>query len=343
MVKESKVTTSRVMRVLVAPMAMSGLILWLLSRVTSWSEFAAVWAGLDWRWVAVAGLGYGVEVSLIGLRHSMLLARAAAPPLTTLLASNVHNFVNKILPARTGELAFPILMRRYTGTSGTRALGVLVLARVIDLYLVLVAFTSVYISQRDRPGIREVFYPPLVGLVWAGMVALSFVLFTDGFWTRWLERAERMPLRPLLGRVRAAVFALWHELQAAWRAGLTEDVLPSVIFCSALSWAVLYGVFVALGQAMRLELGPGDLLIGASVAILGSILPIGGVGHFGGLEAGWTIGLVAVGATRSEAAASALVISAMTTTFAFCLAALCLIALEVSHRRRTATVAARQE
>jgi len=89
---------------------------------------------------------------------------------------------------------------------------------------------------------------------------------------------------------------------------------------SLLIWSSLYLVFIALGRAMGLRFTLGQFLIGASAAIFGTMLPVGGVGHFGGLEAGWTLGLLAVGASSSEAASSAIVVSVMTTFFALSIA-----------------------
>jgi len=313
-------------------LAISATILYILTRLTTWQDFSALWHQLHWNWIAVSGLTYCAEIVLIGVRMSTLFATDRPPSGLTILVSNVHNFANKVLPARIGELAFPLLMRRYVGSSGTRAFSALILARLADFYTVMIAFSTVYILQRDTLSKWGLHWLP-VALMWLTLLLVSTSLLKDGFWTQWLNRLEYVPVPRWVDRMRKFFLSLWRDLRVALRTGIRPGILTRVVLYSLLIWSSLYFVFIALGRAMRLNLTLEQCLIGASVAIFGTMLPVGGVGHFGGLEAGWTLGLLAVGASYSDAASSAIIVSVMTSFFALSIAIFSFAVLELRSRQ----------
>ena len=66
---------------------------------------------------------------------------------------------------------------------------------------------------------------------------------------------------------------------------------------------------------------------GSSAAIVGSTVPISGLGTFGALEGGWTAGFVAVGVESATAASTAIIMSGLTLLFAVILGAIGWVAL----------------
>ncbi len=50
----------------------------------------------------------------------------------------IHNVLNNLLPARTGEASFPLLMKRYFGVSYAHAVSALLWFRLLDLHAILV-------------------------------------------------------------------------------------------------------------------------------------------------------------------------------------------------------------
>lgn len=49
----------------------------------------------------------------------------------------IHNVLNNVLPARTGEVSFPLLMKRYFGVSYAHSVSALLWFRVLDLHAIL--------------------------------------------------------------------------------------------------------------------------------------------------------------------------------------------------------------
>ncbi|MDB2576511.1 hypothetical protein N9Z54_04825, partial [Planctomycetota bacterium] len=77
-------------------------------------------------------------------------------------------------------------------------------------------------------------------------------------------------------------------------------------------WACVLGVYAALGVGVGLEgLAAADLLFGASLAVLGSLVPINGFLGFGMLDMGWAWGFAAMGVPESHAVSTGLAFHAL--------------------------------
>jgi uncharacterized membrane protein YbhN (UPF0104 family) len=109
--------------------------------------------------------------------------------------------------------------------------------------------------------------------------------------------------RTLLG-TRASRFATRVEesLHAVPAGALRTAALQSVPV-----WAAVLGVYAVLGTGVGLEgLSAFDLLFGASLAILGGLVPINGFLGFGTLDMGWAWGFAALGVPEEDAVATGL-------------------------------------
>ena len=93
-------------------------------------------------------------------------------------------------------------------------------------------------------------------------------------------------------------------------------MLVATISVGLWSAYVLMAALVARASGMTTAVGP--VLLGATGAIAASFLPLGGVGTFGTLETGWTLGFATAGVSRQLAVASAFAFSGLTF---FCAAA----------------------
>lgn len=191
-------------------------------------------------------------------------ARLAGHFWPTLRLSSWHNLMNNLLPMRSGELSFPLLMRRYYGLSPMQSLPVLLWFRLLDLQVVL-----------------------LIGLL-AGGVLL-------GLAAGWVAVFLLLLISPL------GVYALRHWLHSrlsrhadGWRARLVE-VLESLpdhprLFLGTLFWTWVNWLIklCALGWVLA-ALAPVSFfqgVIGAIGGDLTTVLPVHAPGGFGTYEAG---------------------------------------------------------
>lgn len=238
--------------------------------IEHWWGFARLlspWAQVPLALVALVVFAQMASYALRALRIYLAeprIPRGSWPRCLQLILLN--NALNLLLPARTGEASFPILMQRWFGVPLAEGAGTLLWLRLLDLnvlgVLALLAFAPALL--------------PLPAAVWP-LLALSAALV------------------PLL------VPVLHHKLSQAMTrrqgkaAQLTRKVLAGipqrssqVLLDLALSWsawgiklAALAAVFAALAQ---LSLVAG--LLGAIGGDLSTVLPIHTPGGFGTYEAG---------------------------------------------------------
>lgn len=93
-------------------------------------------------------------------------------------------------------------------------------------------------------------------------------------------------------------------------------------FWSFYCWGAYFLTFHLILRTFGVDLAFLRTVLGSSAAIVGSVIPISGLGTFGALEGGWTAGFVAFGLEPATAASTAILMSGLTLSFAVLLAAI---------------------
>lgn len=196
----------------------------------------------------------------------------------------IHNLLNIMLPFRTGETSFPLLMKKEFDVRLARSTSALLVMRLFDLHALLAA-----------AGIGLVLKSPNVG---AGIVWVIFLLLPV------FAFVMRGPVFRLAGKLLPKKLdGLLHEIHS----GLPPHNLAfgRAWGATIINWfvkiAVLAWVLVLMGQ-LSLPSGLGGALGGE----LSSVLPVHAPGGVGTYPAGITAGAVAFGASSQGAALSAL-------------------------------------
>ncbi len=229
-----------------------------------------------------------------GLRLALLLERGLLSwPRATLVAAAAQSAA-LFAPARTGELALPLLLARVTGRSFSSGVGTLLATRTLDLATLGIWSGAAVLAVR---GLDE----PLAIAVSFGLLAPSLLLPVT------LAAADRLALRCLGARgVRGRRWArrvrrVRRELDGLLRrpVRLLAATLMSVVMWG-LQWSVAWVLLAAMGHPW-----PPSLVIAAAVAAsVANLLPFNLIGNLGTLEAGWTTALVALGVPLQVAAAT---------------------------------------
>jgi len=147
-------------RRLLARLALGGvlaaaLLTWFLRRVDL-PAVRAVLGGLHPGWVIAAAALQVSALVLRGVRWRSLLARAATPPLATVLAATFMGWVALVLvPARLGDLARVWLLARRHPVDRSFAFGAQQLERVFDLVAVLALVATFLASAPITPATGE--------------------------------------------------------------------------------------------------------------------------------------------------------------------------------------------
>ena len=255
-----------------------------------WRLFQSTDSGL----LALAATFSVAFLSARGLRLLLLVDRGLLTwPRATLVAAAAQAAA-LFVPARTGELALPLLLARTTGRSFTAGVGTLLAARALDLATLGIWSGGAVLAVR---GFRE----PLAIVVSLALFLPSLLLpFTlaaaDRFALHCLA-ARGMRGRRWARRVRRVRRELDELLRRPLR--LIAAVVTSVVMWG-LQWAVAWILLVAMGYRWP----PTTVVAGSAAAAVANLLPFNLVGNLGTLEAGWTAAFTALGVPLQVAAAT---------------------------------------
>lgn len=255
-----------------------------------WRLFRATDTGL----LTVAVALSAAFLATRGLRLALLVDGGVLPwPRATLVAAAAQGAA-LFAPARTGELALPLLLARVAGRSFSSGVGTLLAARTLDLATLGIWSGVAVLAVR---GLDE----PLAIMVSVGLVAPSLLLPAT------LAASDRLALRCLGPRgVRGRRWArrvrrVRRELDGLLRrpARLLAAALTSFVMWG-LQWSVAWVLLAAMGYRWT----PSLVVGAAAAAAVANLLPFNLIGNLGTLEAGWTAALVALGVPLQTAAAT---------------------------------------
>ncbi|AHK80233.1 membrane protein [Ectothiorhodospira haloalkaliphila] len=251
-----------------------------------WSRVLAPWAELSWGLVIVAALLAGLTYVLRTLRlydyyRPVMRGRFGACLRLTL----THNLLNNLLPMRTGELSFPLLMARYFQVPPLNSVPVLLWFRLMDLHTL--GFFALLALGSHALGVG-----PALALSLMWLATLPLIRRMAPFLIARIEPWEDRRLASLMLR---ALQALPESPRAFWRAwGWTMG-----------NWAVKLAVFVWV-LALFLEAPAPALWLAVIAGDLTSVLPVHGVGGAGTYEAGVMAALLPFGVSAQDALAAAI-------------------------------------
>ncbi|MBI5489920.1 MAG: flippase-like domain-containing protein [Deltaproteobacteria bacterium] len=303
----------------------------LIALAVPFADVAAAMGRLDPAWLAPLLAAYALSFVA---RAARFRALGVDLPLHVLIGvSGIHQFLNRVLPLRTGELAFPVLVRRLSGAPFVQGFALVVLCRLLDLVFVVLSFLAALLAV---PAARAA-----VGPVGTVLLAALLPVLLAGY--LFLPSLAGYAARRLAVRLAVRRPAWSQRLERA--AGVLDEVrrVSRRAFAGAAAWTVLQwlptvAAFWCAVAAFGVAVGPAEVVVGSTLAVLASVVPLPGVGSFGTLEAGWTAGFVLVGVPAGSAVASALVLSGVTFLAAGILAG---ISWTAFSRRRSPAPGAR--
>jgi uncharacterized protein (TIRG00374 family) len=279
-------------------------------------------------------LGLGIWIAVYLVRTVRFVLVAPRTPYATMLAiASVHNFLLRLLPMRTGDLSYAFLVRR-AGTAGLgESLLSLLLLRALDATTVVVVFTaSLALDQGVYLGDRTV---GIVVAAAAGIAGLVVVFTLGRILRRFLDLARAccrwvgLDRRPGIQRAMEKV-----EKSVDSFAEIKTGVVLMAAGASLVLWLLTFAAFFVIMRGFSMPVGATQTVLGSTAAVVTGFLPIGGIGSFGTLEAGWALGFVLVGLEQEKAVASGFGVSLTTFGYAALLGLLGWIGLWLIGRRK---------
>jgi membrane-associated phospholipid phosphatase/uncharacterized membrane protein YbhN (UPF0104 family) len=210
----------------------------------------------------------------IAIQHSLRCVRLSV----------IHNLYNNLLPMRTGELSFPVLMAGAFDIDYRRSLSSLLWLRVLDLFAILtIGAISLFLVLRIE----------LLAIVVA-LLGLTLPLWL----ANWIEWTSGGLLRSL-----PKLAQTLQTLRGGWPANRIQ-------FWRAWGWTVLNWLVKLIAFAMVFQWFVEMPTTNALIAIVGaeasSVLPIHSIAGFGTYESGAWLGLSLLGEVTNNALAAAI-------------------------------------
>jgi uncharacterized protein (TIRG00374 family) len=209
------------------------------------------------------------------------------------VAATAH-FAATFVPARLGELALPLLLRRAAGWETAAGVSTLLAARTLDVAAIGVG-TGIAIlvgwglSEPAALLLAALLVVPMLllpqTLALADWISLRTLAVRGMRGRRWARRVRQ---------TRRALAELWHR----------PGRLAGAAAASLGVWICLWGATCLLLVAMGIDWAPTRIAAGFAVATIANLLPFNLVANFGTMEAGWTAGFVALGVPLETAAAT---------------------------------------
>jgi uncharacterized protein (TIRG00374 family) len=253
------------------------------------------WLGLSQIFVLVA-----VTQILRAIRFfELLLLRINIQYCLVLKITFIYQFLNHILPIRSGELSLPFLLKRYSGCTYSSSVASLLLTRLHDA----LALASIVFF-----GATVLIYQGRIERFWLFVFILVLILtmLSIGLLILWIRKrnTKRQNHSNTRTRVKTPFFLehLFFKLKVFAKALYAEIMISTGIRLnlrlfgySILLWLVLFLIFWRILQLVGFNVSFSEVILGSSLANLTQLLPINTLGNLGTLEAGWVVGFALLG------------------------------------------------
>ena len=252
----------------------------LVERVIGWAALLAPWRTLPAIPLAAAIILVFFTYALRALRvHDYFRDDTRGRFATVLRLSLQHNLLNNLLPARSGELSFPLLMSHHFTIPPLRSVPALLWFRLLDLHTLL-AFGLLVTGDA------------LLGPGWAWALTLAWMLLP---WLGFHMIAPRLARwQPPQGRLGV----LLH--QAAQALPLNAPLFWRSWLWTLLSWGIKLAVFAWI-LGLFASMDAVAAWVGVIAGDLTSVLPVHGVAGAGTFEAGVVAALLPFGVDAKTA------------------------------------------
>ncbi|ASP40958.1 hypothetical protein CHH28_15725 [Bacterioplanes sanyensis] len=263
---------------------LAGLI-YLVERTFGWYAVLAAWQAIPPSSLLIAVSLVLGSYLLRAIRFYDFFHRHCRGQFARLLHITVlHNFFNNLLPMRSGETAFPLLMKRHFSLPYRHSAPALLWLRLLDLYALL-ALAAISLQQL-LPLASHWRYALMAALMVAPLIVLP------------LQNSSEAMLRRHHSSWSDKLVELLHVLpKSPWP-------FARAVFWTLLNWALKLAVFAWL-LSQFIPLPYHQAWIGATSGELSSVLPIHGVAGAGTYEAGVLAGLLPWGVDRIAALGAA--------------------------------------
>ncbi len=245
-------------------------------------------------------LGYVLINGIRALRSWLLIGRGL-PFMRVAHITAIHMALVNLLPARTGEISYPYLLKR-DGLKVGAGIGAWGLSRIFDLFGIVTLF-CVAVILVPLPAALLSYRLPIIALSIAAVVVVAGLLFFRTSVQRLVEwvmtgvHAQKTRFGNWLLAKSREMFDSFHVLKS-------PQLVLAATACGVAIWLIQfiinYSVFVGIGIPITFA----HVVLAAAMSALLSAIPVQGLIGLGTTETFWTLTLVSVGITLDQSIAA---------------------------------------
>jgi uncharacterized protein (TIRG00374 family) len=300
-----KVTLRNLLTTLFSILLSVAVIVYVVSAL-DWQVVYDVLVHLNWGWLFLAWLVFLFNYVLRTLRFRVLIYTLDVPFRKLFSVACLHGMFNYLMPARSGEVSFPLLLKLRLSISLTESAVTLVTARFFDfatVALFLPAALIVFGHQLSPVFIYSAF-------AFCGLVAVS------GGGMLWLVRKPATPLsltdrggamsqEKVLSRLIKRVQKVWVSLIGGLRLIDQRRQYKQLLLLTIGIWLCVYTNYYLIVHSMGYEISYLHIAVVTIIMVPTKLLPVQGFANLGTHELGWVAGLALFGRSRDVSLAIA--------------------------------------
>jgi uncharacterized protein (TIRG00374 family) len=215
-----------------------------------------------------------------------------------------HNFLTRVLPFKTGEISYVVLVNRHLKQPVSEGISSLVSARLFELALVILggAFGVLSVTT-ETPEHRWIMFGALIAFLIVYMIALyysgSLLRLVSRLWTRLVApvAVRRFPKLEQRVEEKLHIFATQFDRIHNPRLLLSACILSTFTYSMSMAFDII------LMRGLGIDNPIGVLVTIISIKMFLEAAPIA-VSGFGVIEGGWMFGLVTLAGMDASTAAS---------------------------------------
>jgi uncharacterized protein (TIRG00374 family) len=261
-----------------------------------WEVTYRTFSQLNWSWLMIAFCVTIINYALRTLRFKILLNLNDIPLRHLFGVTNLYGMFLYLLPAKTGELTYPILLKNRLNVSLTEGAASLIVARFFD-----VATISLFL-----PFVLSAYWTQLN--IWIKYSALAFIgiVFVVGLGLIGSTRSNSMREKLFLLRVfrvrgMSSITNILKNMFAEFQTIDQRGLYWQLWALSVGIWGCIYTNFYVILISLGFHVTYFQMIVVSIIMVPMTLLPIQGFANFGTHEIGWGTAFSLFGYSQSVA------------------------------------------
>jgi hypothetical protein len=212
----------------------------------------------------------------------------------------VHNAINSLLPARTGELSYIYLLKKIKNKTTGEGIASLVVSRIFDfIALIILFFIATVLVEAIPSNIMAVL--SIIAVFTLFLLVILVLLLTTG--KKFVIIAQSTAEKVHMGNNRGVNYLIrkgFETVESLDKIQMRKS-MPALMASSLLIWGANYFLVYLLMAGLNFQISLVFVVLGGTFIVLTSILPIQGIAGFGTTETIWTLVFVPLGLSVDQA------------------------------------------